>query len=186
MRWANRIQLTADELKAIQAVIRSYSKSRYLVFGVGYDSPFWQELNSEGTTVFLEDNAQWLATVQARVPELQIEKVQYHTSRELWRTYLDDPQLLALSLPNGLDDQAWDVILVDAPAGHQDGNPGRMQSIYTASKLAGQAGRCDVFVHDCDREIELFCADRFLGRDRFVRQTGLLRHYSFQPNQPCR
>ena len=55
--------------------------------------------------------------------------------------------------------------------------PGRMQSIYMASKLARENGNTDVFVHDCDRQIENAYANRFLGQENLACEVERLRHY---------
>jgi glucuronoxylan 4-O-methyltransferase len=67
-----------------------------------------------------------------------------------------------MQLPERIRDHRWDVILVDAPPGDGPGRPGRMQSIYEASRLA--APDACVFVHDIDRPVEKWFSTRFLGR----------------------
>jgi hypothetical protein len=79
------------------------------------------------------------------------------------------------------------VIVVDAPAGYANHfeltgreAPGRMKSIYMASKLVNKGGF--VFVHDCDREVERRYATEYLSTERlFVRVEGraLLQGYEF-------
>jgi 23S rRNA G2069 N7-methylase RlmK/C1962 C5-methylase RlmI len=81
----------------------------------------------------------------------------------------------------------WDVIVIDGPAGHDNHEkytgreaPGRMKSIYMASKLVAPGGF--VFVHDCDRLVEQQYAARYLGNERaFVSVKGhaILHGYAF-------
>jgi glucuronoxylan 4-O-methyltransferase len=80
-----------------------------------------------------------------------------------------------MKLPNTIEALGWDVILVDAPAGYTDSKPGRMKSIFLAKRLAASPG--DVFVHDCEREVERVYCDRFLGREHLTSEVNLLRHY---------
>jgi glucuronoxylan 4-O-methyltransferase len=85
-----------------------------------------------------------------------------------------------MDLPVELGSRRWDVILVDGPAGYDDTQPGRMKSIYAASRLVAAGGR--VFVHDCDRPAERAFTSRYLGDDRlFVEAKGraTLRGYTF-------
>jgi hypothetical protein len=85
-----------------------------------------------------------------------------------------------MTLPPAVRRSGWDVILVDGPPGHREDLPGRMKSIYEASRLAAHGAK--IFVHDCDRPIEAAFADRYLGPDRrFIEVSGraLLRGYAF-------
>ena len=47
------IQLKQAELLKIYHAIGQFKSCRMLVFGMGYDSPFWRHINSAGRTVFL-------------------------------------------------------------------------------------------------------------------------------------
>jgi hypothetical protein len=85
-----------------------------------------------------------------------------------------------MDLPVEVGSRRWDVILVDGPTGHKDGQPGRMKSIYAASTLVAPGG-C-VFVHDCERPAEQAFASRYLGDDRlYIEAKGraMLRGYAF-------
>jgi len=77
--------------------------------------------------------------------------------------------------------------VVDGPAGYDNCEeytgreaPGRMKSIYMASKLVAQGGA--VFVHDCERLAEQQYAERYLGSHRLfvsVKGRALLQGYAF-------
>lgn len=175
MRRVNGIQLSAAELRTIAFTVKRKAPCRFLIFGFGNDAPFWIRLNRRGTTVFLEDNEEWLQKAIRRNPEAAIHPIVYHTLRPQWRALLDAPDRLATKLPESVEQTRWDVILVDAPAGWGDATPGRMKSIYLASRLVAAHG--DVFVHDCDREVERVYCDRFLHADNLVAEIRLLRHY---------
>src|SRR5580698_9796876 len=146
------IQMHANELFFIARTIKP--PMNFLVFGMGSDSPFWSSLNRRGRTVFIEDQPEWFDKIKLQHP----------------------------SLDAYLRETAWDVVLVDGPAGYENGTPGRMKSIYEASRLVKPHGR--IFLHDQEREVEREYADRYLLRQNIVAEvTGraLLRHYRYQP-----
>ncbi len=88
---------------------------------------------------------------------------------------LESPERLEMELPAGIEAENWDIIIVDAPHGFNDTLPGRMKSIFAASRLAKTG--CDVFVHDCHREVERAYCDRFLQSDNLIAEVHKLRHY---------
>ncbi|CAM9311497.1 unnamed protein product [Chrysoparadoxa australica] len=140
-----------------------------LIWGVGHDSVFWQEINAYGRTVFLEDNIEWLEAVREAHPELEIYKVEFTTklatSVERYGYTTDHWKELNMSdqLPSSVTDERWDVIMVDGPAGIRGHHPGRAQSIYMSRKLATGGGH--VFVDDCDRKAERVLGAGMLGID---------------------
>lgn len=188
MRRLNRIILSAPQLLAIAQKIEEQAPCRVLIFGVGHDSLFWHRLNRNGRTVFLEDDEGWLRKVTAKVKNLQAYAVGYDTEQKDWQRYLGNPALLVMDLPLPVTERPWDLILVDGPAGWCDNAPGRMKSIYLAHQLVKPGG--DVFVHDCEREVEEAFCERFLGRENLIREIaapqGLLRHYRILSPGPKR
>jgi len=175
MRRVNGVQLSAAELRAIALTVKPKAPCRFLIFGFGNDALFWMRLNRGGTTVFLEDNDEWLQNALRSNPEAAIYPIVYETLRPQWRALLDAPDNLVTKLPESVEHTRWDVILVDAPAGWGDATPGRMKSIFLASRLVAANG--DVFVHDCDREVEQIYCDRFLHADNLVAEIRRLRQY---------
>jgi uncharacterized protein (TIGR01627 family) len=175
MKAANSIVLDPHEIKAIATTVKEKAPCRFLIFGAGNDSLFWAMLNRRGTTVFLEDNRSWFEKIAREHPDLDIGIVNYATELRQWKSLLESPQALYMSLPERIVHKEWDVILVDGPAGWNDEDPGRMKSIYMASRLVAPDGH--VFVHDCNRQIEQVYCDRFLGKDNLVAEISLLRHY---------
>jgi uncharacterized protein (TIGR01627 family) len=176
----NGIQLQPAELAPIIHAIRSTPFCALLVFGCGCDSPFWESINRHGTTVFLEDNDEWIAKTRAVLRDASVEKVHYGTRTADWSAMLGADEKLALDLPPSVSNRKWNVILVDGPAGYTDDCPGRMKSIFTASRLAAPNGY--VFVHDCDRPLEREYSARYLGQHRcFVSVAGrsILNGYAF-------
>lgn len=174
------VQLHPTELRPIVKAITSRPQCSLLVFGCGNDSVLWQKLNRNGTTAFIEDDPKWLELARTSLTTAQVHLVSYDTKRSDWLSLLNSPDKLNLDLPDAVSARRWDVVLVDGPAGYDDGNPGRMKSIYAASKLVAPGG-C-VFIHDCDRPIERQFAARYLGDHRlFVEAKGrsILNGYAF-------
>lgn len=179
MRRLHPIQLSTPQLLAIARKVKAKAPCNLLVFGLGYDSLFWARLNRGGRTLFLEDNFGWLQNISRTSKFIFALPVRYGTKRKEWKRFLADPGLNHMELPRVVSGQPWDLILVDGPEGWSNDTPGRMKSIYLAAKLIKPDG--DVFVHDCDREVENAFCDQFLGAPNLVAEipavAGLLRHY---------
>lgn len=176
------IQLKPAELIKIFHAIAGFEHCKLLIFGLGNDSPFWREANRQGRTVFLEDYKPWYDKITGMYPDLEAYPVTYPGNITLWKDLLDKPEQLAMNLPAEVSGQSWDVILVDGPRGHKYSEeiPGRMSSIYEASRLVGKRGY--VFVHDAERKLEKAYAQHYLGREHFiekVRGRALLLIYRF-------
>jgi glycosyltransferase involved in cell wall biosynthesis/predicted O-methyltransferase YrrM len=169
------VQLTPAELLPIVRAIAARPGGSLLVFGCGNDSVFWEEVNRSGMTAFIEDNRRWAIAAHARLARASVHLVRYDTRLSQWQALLDGPdENLALKLPTAVAGRLWDVILVDAPPGYDDHQPGRMKSIRAAARLVAPGG-C-VFVHDCERIVEHRYAIRFLGSHRlFVQAKGRSR-----------
>jgi len=169
------IQLAAEELALVATCVRKRRPCRFLVFGVGNDSGLWKLVNRGGRTVFLEDDDEWLGRARASVAGIEAYRVQYGHLRQEWRELLDAPDRLQIKLPGEVAWGSWDVVLVDGPKGYEDVHPGRMESIYAASRLVAPGGR--VFVHDCEREVESAYCDRYLGAECLIAEVDKLREY---------
>ncbi len=179
MKRLNGILLSTEQLKIIAAIVRRKTPCNFLVFGLGNDSLFWSGLNRDGVTVFIEDNKDWFEKITGRSKAIKAFRIHYDTQRKDWRTFLEDTSLLNTTLPDNVEKEKWDIILVDGPSGWKDHQPGRMKSIFLASRLIGKSG--DIFVHDCDREVEDAFCGKFLGKDNLQMENrsrlGFLRHY---------
>lgn len=180
VRWLSGIQISTKQLLYIIGVVGKKAPCRLVVFGLGNDTIFWSLLNEGGETVFLEDNEFWMRRITRRTPGLKAVLVKFNTKRSDWKALLESPEQLEMALPDEIDAKKWDVVVVDGPAGYNDNTPGRMQSIYTGSQLVKPGG--DVFVHDCNREVEDAYCTEFLGEENLVTEIrhkiGWLRHYS--------
>jgi glucuronoxylan 4-O-methyltransferase len=175
MRRLNEIQLSPGELSLIIDTVKAKAPCNFLVFGLGNDSTCWLRINRGGKTVFVEDDTVWFRKVIPHGQKIKAHLVNYGTLIGQWKELLDSPRRLEMALPEEIENERWDVILVDGPAGWNDESPGRMKSIYHSSRLAGNS--TDVFVHDCDREVEQIYCDRFLGEENLNAEVELLRHY---------
>ncbi len=176
----NPHQLSIREYSLIAENLLQRGPCNMLIFGVGRDSALWMNLNEGGTTIFLEDNLEWLKYAQDQLPDIQAYLVEYHSKRSQWKMYLEarNYKKLYMNLPEVVMNTKWDIIFVDGPAGNTDSKPGRMKSIYMASLLAHQGNQTtDVFVHDCDRQVEAVYCTTFLGDENLQMTIDRLRFY---------
>lgn len=174
------IQLKVEEILSIYKLIKA-KNCKYLVFGLGNDSGLWNFLNKDGRTVFLEDKPKWYETVKNNNPEIEAYLIKYKYELSQWKYLLNKPELLMLDLPKKIKQMKFDVILVDAPLGvdtrpqNKKQPPGRMMSIYTASKIIKNEG--SIFIHDAGRIVENVYADKYLKKENFVEEILGLKHY---------
>lgn len=176
LQWNKHIQMAPNQISKIMSVIRADSK--VLVFGVGYDAKLWSSgpnlvqskgmAPPSGRTLFLENDPLWLKKVEDAYPELDIRSVEYHSTLREQQKFKDDEELLKEDFPAavlgaGKDTRAWDVIIVDSPKAFKKGTPGRMKSIYWASKLVKNDGY--VFVHDFNRGTEQWFSKKYLATE---------------------
>ena len=155
----NSYNCSLNEYQYIGGLIQQHSPGNVLVFGVGYDSSYWIRFNQGGTTWFLEDNPEWANRIQNQIPDIQVKMVTYPTKRRQWRRIMNQPERLCMNLSDIVPELYWDVIFIDAPIGSNGGTPGRMQSIYSASKLKYR----HILVHDCNRTVERKYFKKFIG-----------------------
>ena len=186
---ANRdVQLHALELYLICKSLMKFKACNFLVFGMGYDSIFWEKVNRGGRTVFLESNAEWFDEIVKKAPHLNANLVSYPHNITQWQQLLLHPEKLMLELPDKIVKTQWDVILVDGPPGFENDEclPGRMSAIYTAAKIVTNNGH--VIVHDCERQVEQVYTDRFLGEENLIGKIfgrALLKVYEIKKNDSC-
>lgn len=125
-----------------------------LVFGVGGDAAMWFNLSRRvgASIMFLEDDAQWIKRCKESSKALPVAKVEYSTRKKDWELYsAGSARPPELQIPGPYKDD-YDFIFVDGPRSYSDECPGRMQSLYMASKLIADNGI--VAVDDYDRYIE--------------------------------
>ncbi|KAL6641739.1 hypothetical protein ACP70R_019920 [Stipagrostis hirtigluma subsp. patula] len=195
-------QQTADEIGVSLRVLQRRAPCNFLVFGLGFDSPMWAALNHGGRTVFLEEDASWIASVRAAHPALESYHVAYDTvltEADALLALRDHPACVAQpdlaaaaeascrlalrGLPPVFHELEWDLIMVDAPTGWTPQSPGRMAAIYTAGMAArarrpGAGATTDVFVHDVNRPVEDAFSKAFLCESYLAEQVGRIRHFA--------
>ena len=144
------------------------SPCNLLVFGLGDDSYLWSKINNKGKTIFLEDNKEWISSVNDGT--LDVEHVVYPTSVEKQKEIGFISEKLELSISKRVSDLKYDFIIVDAPLGHQPPRPfkgpGRMSSIYMAFKLLKEGGL--VVIDDMGRPIEKLYAFHYFKEENLI------------------
>ncbi|XP_076945002.1 arabinogalactan O-methyltransferase 1-like [Bidens hawaiensis] len=196
-------QQSFSEITVSFDVLRAIGPCNFLVFGLGHDSLMWASFNSQGRTLFLEEDPTWVQTVLKDAPELRAEVVKYRTklseADELMKAYKSEPEcapkksyikgndkcrLALTSLPNEVYETEWDMIMVDAPRGYFAEAPGRMAAIYSAMVMARnrkKSGVTHVFLHDVNRKVERAYANEFLCQKYLKHSVGRLWHFEIPP-----
>ena len=130
--------------------LQAVPSCRLLVFGVGRDSVAWQEVNRGNTTLFLENNEDWIARVRSETAEAHIRSLVYAQRHEEWaETNFSGEAVLLPAMGTPPFDGSWDCAFVDAPWGPTFG---RHQSTHAATLAVRPGGL--IAIHDCERERE--------------------------------
>jgi len=171
MEKTRSTQMTADEYEYISSFL---GDKNFLVFGTGHDSDLWRYANQNGNTIFLEHNAEWITNNDDTFKITYTCNLRRDKEKLLDEYKTKNYTNFTISLPELVVDTIWDIILVDSPeGGGKKRHHGRMQSIYTASKLANK--HTDIFVHDCDRYVEdVYSSTMF---SKLIKELTKLRHY---------
>jgi hypothetical protein len=168
--------LSQAQAKWILDTLSFTRTKQLLVFGAGYDSTLWHDLNPCGRTVFLEDSTEWMRMLQHRFFETQLElypvryQQRHNTSLATAWHFFRHPYIM--TMPSVLQQNTcFDIILLDAPMGYEPDHPGRMEAAYWCLKMVH---RCHdnntpiyIFVHDAQREVEAYIVEQL-----FVKQGG--------------
>jgi len=170
IRRTSQGQLSRDEINHIIGYV-SRKPCNMLVFGTGYDTDIWRDVN-KGMTVFLEHDERYVSLGKNK--GVDVRKVEYTTQSKEWKEILNNTDRLKMDIPKELVKIDWDIIFVDSPVGPVNG---RMQSIYAASMIGSGNCSCHIFVHDCDREIEKVYCDKYMKNFKLIKQIRKLRHY---------
>lgn len=136
-----------------------YSSSP-LVFGLGRDSAAYLAVNN--ATLFVEDNAEWIASASPLCDGHCVIQFNYSTVMRDDGLLLSDHEIPHIDAP-ALFGRRFDFILVDAPHGHTAGKPGRYQPIKYAAGQLGLGSLDYVCVHDMNRDVEQKLFERYFG-----------------------
>lgn len=169
MKVNKNSQMTKEEYIYICSFL---SNANFLVFGTGNDSDYWRECNNKGYTIFLENKKEWIDSTKD-----DIIHVEYTCKLSEYKKLLEEYKNkqynnLIINIPNELYKIEWDSILVDSPEGWGDICPGRMQSIFMASKLAKE--KTNIFIHDCNRKVENIYSKEMFSKE--IKMLKTLRH----------
>lgn len=160
--------MSREQYLAIAEALSERSPCQLLIFGLGEDSPLWQDINRGGTTVFLEDDADW--TRKINDGSLEVFKVTYHTKVEDYASIGFEPERLRIRLPAQVENRLWDFVIVDGPLGHNPPRPfkgpGRMSSIYHAYELLRDGGLA--VIDDMGRRVERLYAFHYFGEQNMI------------------
>jgi hypothetical protein len=175
MRRISGIQLTRREIGEIVRTVREKPSTKFLVFGLGNDSLFWQSVNRGGHTAFIEDDVKWLEMVRLRDGLRHVTTASYNTQLKDWPLFLEGGAAFDLQLSDEIVQGEWDVILVDGPAAWCETVPGRMKSIAISTRLITDGGH--IFIHDFDRKPEHDLAYHFIGQQHCRSVVDKLAHF---------
>ncbi len=169
MKKKNKGLMSKNQYLAIAKELNNLSPCNLLVFGLGDDSYLWNSINKGGVTIFLEDNIEWINSMNDG--SLKVEHVTYKTLIENQKDIGFIPEKLELPLSDEVLNYKYDFIIVDAPLGHQPPRPlkgpGRMSSIFMASKLIKKNGIA--VIDDMGRPIERRYAFHFFGQENLIK-----------------
>ncbi len=171
--------VSLDGYLKIYEAIASKAPCNFLVFGVGRDTELWFSVNKGGNCLFLEDSGKWMRTLQKEYKHLgkiNMMKVKYNSDVREASSMLEqykngNTNIFDMELPDEVANTEWDVILVDGPFGKvpkpgKKSSTGRMKSIYAAYQLLLKSKNgIDIFIHDCERDVESGYCDFFFGND---------------------
>lgn len=142
-----------------------------LIWGAGNDIWLWAAANIQGQIAALESDRQWLKTSAGKVREsVHFVSVSFKQKVAKSAGLLEHPMKvdLLVDVPSNLSETAWDIVLVDGPAGNSLDSPGRMESLYTSSVLIANVVRrwrknVTLYIHDASRDVERNWADAVFG-----------------------
>ncbi|CAN0897985.1 Protein IRREGULAR XYLEM 15 [Linum grandiflorum] len=198
-------RLSKKEFKLLSNLVKRKAPCNLLIFGLGNQHLKLSFLNSGGKTLFLEDDSNKINNFQPKINKESswIYRVEYpipaEKAYELLKHARESPEcrpailqnstggscrLSLTNLPGQVNEERWDVVVVDGPSGDSPEAPGRMSAIYTAGLIARRASSSGknvtthVVVHDVHRTIEKWFSWEFLCEENLVSSKGRL--WSFE------
>lgn len=164
--------------------ILSRKKCNLLIFGTGYDSKLWIDINKDGKTLFLEDSDEWIDKANEENPEIDIFKIKYDIFVKDNVRYVEEYKksnndFLKIDLPAEINNIKWDIILVDAPRAIEGNECGRSQSLYISYNFFLKNKNTMVFIHDCNRIAERIWTQLLFGNE-FSKIDTLRKYERFE------
>lgn len=191
---ANPGQMSIEQYVEIADELRKMRPCNLLVWGAGNDIWLWAAANIQGQIAILESDRQWLKTFAGKLGEsVHLLSVSFKQKVAKSADLLEHPAKvdLLVDVPSTVSETAWDIVLVDGPAGNSLDSPGRMESLYTSRVLIANIVRrwqknVTLYIHDASRDVERTWADALFGTtytetygQRKIASATSLRKYKF-------
>lgn len=140
-----------------------------MIWGLGHDSKIWYSVHCNniqkygGKIHFLEDNVEWVNKITGDYPQLDgsafyFPKENFQSDLSEAMDFIEHPRD-TLTLPEGIEGECWDIVLVDAPPGYGK-HSGRHEATYWSVQMAkrclkqGHPRDIVIFLHDVQRVVE--------------------------------
>lgn len=133
---------------------------KILVFGLGYDSNLWYNLNKDNV-YFVENNPEYI-DLNPDIPRSNIIEYKYKNITVKNSFDMSIENIKSYPIPEYLLQLApFDVIIIDGPPGYSENRPGRLLPIYWSKHYLSKRGTI-IYVDDSRRQLESHCINRFL------------------------
>lgn len=149
--------------EVINDIFNNFTQTtKFLVFGLGYDSKMWY--NGNPNTFFVEDKDEFIDINKNDIPMQNIIKYNYNISiKDSYSMTLSD---LEKFIPphNLIEKGPFDIILIDGPEGYTLQKPGRIIPMYWTSTFLSKPST-KIYVDDSNRPLEKYGIN-FFFRDK--------------------
>lgn len=154
-----------------------YPSCDLLVFGTANIECLYT-YNRKYNTIFIEDSIDDHNKARSLCPDAAIVMVKYNIKVKDWKKLLNSPDKLYMIIPYVVSDYTWDIIIVDGPRNNEPDDPGRMSSIYMASRLVKNNG--NIFITESNNNIESIYSSKYIGDNYLVNTIDNLAHYNIK------
>lgn len=153
--YNNNIQLAKEVINDIK---NNTTNDNMLIFGLGYDSKMWYNMNNN--TYFIENNDEYINLNTDIIPRDHIIKYDYNniTVENSFSMRLSDIE--SFKIPETILKLApFKIILIDGPTGYDNKPPGRLIPIFWSKKLSNK--NTLIYVDDSSRKLESYAINKF-------------------------
>lgn len=172
--YNSNIQLDKNVINDIFKIMKPEYK--VLIFGLGYDSKMWYNLNKN--TYFVENNQKYIDLNKNDISENNIIYYDYQDISVLKSFNLNDNDLKKYEISEKLLKLApFDIILIDGPEGYSNDKPGRLLPIFWSFKYLSQKGSI-IYIDDVKRYLENYCVNKYFKfneKEYFTNRLGCLK-----------